>query len=239
MGNVVYVVDSGRGRTAALALGQGLVDERPRLEDGVRPGRPDEGDSLSIVVEGDDNPVKTLDRGAPAGQHRDDPDRAPPDGGSRVEPAIHPARSSAPERDHGAAVVRPVLGILPRSSRRSTSRATDDVDYDVDGRPDGNWGAWETTRHRRRLRGVRPRRVPDQRPGPHALGGEGTGYGQLPARWTRLHVQARRRTAAADPHPRDLAAANERRGAPFGAPLIPFEIAQPATKNGSCHAHGA
>ena len=45
MENVVYIVDSGRGRTAAQSLDTPLqVHQRPRLEDGARPGRPDEGD---------------------------------------------------------------------------------------------------------------------------------------------------------------------------------------------------
>ena len=45
MGNVVYVVDSGRATARAGAvLRTGSVDERPRLEDGVRPERPHEGD---------------------------------------------------------------------------------------------------------------------------------------------------------------------------------------------------
>ena len=44
MGNVVYIADSGRGRTDAQSLDTELpVDERPGLEDGARPGRPDAG----------------------------------------------------------------------------------------------------------------------------------------------------------------------------------------------------
>ncbi len=62
MENVVYIVDSGRGRTASQPL-----DTPPfRSTNGriwkmvLDPDDPTEVDSLSILVEGDNNPVKTL-----------------------------------------------------------------------------------------------------------------------------------------------------------------------------------
>ena len=45
--------------------------------------------TLSVLIQGDDNPVKTLDRDPPAGQRRDDGPRQPPHpGGPGLEPAV-------------------------------------------------------------------------------------------------------------------------------------------------------
>ena len=71
--------------------------------------------SLTVLVEGDDNPVKTLDRDPPAGQPRVDAERDPRHRGSRLEPAV-PSRLTAAERDDGTALVGPVLGDDRRSS---------------------------------------------------------------------------------------------------------------------------
>ena len=102
MGNVVYVVDSGRGRTAA----QSLDTPNFRSTNGrvwkmvLDPSDPTKVTSLTVFVEGDDNPVKTLDRGPPAGQHRDDRERPPADRGSRDRassspPGSHPIPANA------------------------------------------------------------------------------------------------------------------------------------------------
>ena len=62
MGNVVYIVDSGRGRTAA----QSLDTPNFRSTNGrvwkmvLDPNDPTKVTSLTVFVEGDDNPVKTL-----------------------------------------------------------------------------------------------------------------------------------------------------------------------------------
>ena len=51
--NVVYIVDSGRGRTDAQSLDTQLpVDERPRVEDGARPQEPEEGEVADGVRRG-------------------------------------------------------------------------------------------------------------------------------------------------------------------------------------------
>ena len=82
MGNVVYVVDSGRGTAPCSATRRPGRSTNGRVWKMVLdPDDPKKVDSFSILVEGDDNPVKTLERGPPAGQHRDDPDRAPADRG--------------------------------------------------------------------------------------------------------------------------------------------------------------
>ena len=65
MGNVVYLVDSGRGTGSAtppLPTGQRDLHQWPRLEDGPRSGGSDHRHSLSILIEGDDRPARDPDR---------------------------------------------------------------------------------------------------------------------------------------------------------------------------------
>ena len=109
------------------------------------PDNPTKVTSLSIAVEGDDNPVKTLDE-----VHQPDNIETTQTGllltedpGSSQQFAND--QSGPPERDHGAAVVRPVLGIAPQVVVKIDQSSDGDVGYDVDGRTDGAWGAWETT----------------------------------------------------------------------------------------------
>ena len=224
MGNVVYIVDSGRGRTAAQSLDTPLpVHERPRVEDGARSGRSNVVTSLTVFVEGDDNPVKTLGEVHQPDNIETTQTGLLADRGSRIKPTV-PRRLRRPQRDDRAPVVRPVLGNPGRWWRRSINRPTRDPPMSIppmsrhsclrpsrSAREPGRLG---DDRHRRCLGGVRLRRVPDQHPGAHAVGGEGGGSGHLPRfrQPSRLHLQARRRTAAPDPDPRDLAAPNERRG---------------------------
>jgi hypothetical protein len=58
MGNVVYVVDSGRGTPGESLAGRSTNGRVWKMV--LDPGDPTQVDSLSIQVEGDDNPVKTL-----------------------------------------------------------------------------------------------------------------------------------------------------------------------------------
>ena len=62
MGNVVYVVDSGRGTAPAAApfFGPGLSTNGRVWKMVFDPNDPTKVTSLSIAVGGDDNPVKTL-----------------------------------------------------------------------------------------------------------------------------------------------------------------------------------
>jgi hypothetical protein len=61
MGNVVYIVDSGRGRTAAQSLDTNFRSTNGRVWKMVLdPDDPTVVTSLTVFVEGDDNPVKTL-----------------------------------------------------------------------------------------------------------------------------------------------------------------------------------
>ena len=62
MGNVVYVVDSGRGTAPAVApfSGPGLSTNGRVWKMVLSPDNPKKVTSLSVFVEGDDNPVKTF-----------------------------------------------------------------------------------------------------------------------------------------------------------------------------------
>jgi hypothetical protein len=60
MGNVVYVVDSGRGTSGAAPLPPRTSTNGRVWRMVLDPDDPTKVDSLSIMVEGDDNPVKTL-----------------------------------------------------------------------------------------------------------------------------------------------------------------------------------
>jgi hypothetical protein len=61
MGNVVYIVDSGRGRTAAQSLDTNFRSTNGRVWKMVLDRNdPKQVKSLTVFVEGDDNPVKTL-----------------------------------------------------------------------------------------------------------------------------------------------------------------------------------
>ena len=140
------------------------------------PDHPKQVTSLTVFVEGDDNPVKTPERDPPAGQPRVDAERPAGDGGPGIEPAVPGAGPGATRRDHRAALVRAAResGGPLTSWRGSTSPPTEGP-TDVDGRPTRQPGRMGVDRHRRRLEGVRPRHVPDQRPGAHALGRQGAG----------------------------------------------------------------
>ena len=105
--------------------------------------------SLSIAVEGDDNPVKTLGE-----IHQPDNIETTQTGflvtedpGSSQQ--FVPADPGPSERDHGAAVVRPVLRFPPgrREDRPVGGRRSDRCRPAPTGRhlSIGNWGAWETT----------------------------------------------------------------------------------------------
>ena len=62
MGNVVYVVDSGRGTAPARPILGARASTNGRVWKMVLdPDDPTKVTSLDRVVEGDDNPVKTLD----------------------------------------------------------------------------------------------------------------------------------------------------------------------------------
>ena len=173
--NVVYIVDSGRGRTAAQLLDTpNFRSTNGRVWKMVLDKKdPTVVTSLTVFVEGDDNPVKTLNE-----VHQPDNIETTANGllltedpgSSQQFPS--PSRSRIPRMQRRAALVRPVLGHTRGRRSRSTSRPTAARPMS-DGRSLPATGAHGRRRHRRCLQGVRQGHVPDHRPGAHALGGQG------------------------------------------------------------------
>jgi hypothetical protein len=144
MGNVVYIVDSGRGRTAA----QSLDTPNFRSTNGrvwkmvLDKEDPTKVNSLTVFVEGDDNPVKT-----PGEIHQPDNVESTRNGilvtedpGSSQQ--FTPGDSSGTTaRLMYASFANPnVPAVAARVNQTADGGPTD-----VDGRAPGNWGAWEST----------------------------------------------------------------------------------------------
>jgi hypothetical protein len=145
MGNVVYIVDSGRGRTAAQSLDTPFRSTNGRIWKMVLdPNDPKIVTSLTVLVEGDDNPVQTLNE-----IHQPDNLESTPNGIIVTE-------------DPGSSQQFPVNSPLPNATTArlwwvpfsGTPQVVVKVDQsadgpagptDVDGRAPGNWGAWETS----------------------------------------------------------------------------------------------
>ena len=133
--------------------------------------------SLTVLVEGDDNPVKTLDE-----IHQPDNLETMATGLLVTE---DPGSASSslprgvdPQRDDGAALVRPVR--RHAAGRREGGpvgrRRPDRCRAGTHDQPlHRELGRMGDDRDRGRLCGLRSRRVLDQRPGAHAVGGEGAG----------------------------------------------------------------
>jgi hypothetical protein len=154
MGNVVYIVDSGRGRTAAQSL-----DTPPfRSTNGrvwkmvLDPNDPTKVTSLTVFVEGDDNPVKT-----PNEIHQPDNLESTPNGiivtedpGSSQQYMFGPNGEPPSTLDANATTARlwhvPLAGEAGKQIVARVDQSQDGpAGGDVDGRPPGNWGAWESS----------------------------------------------------------------------------------------------
>ncbi len=144
MGNVVYIADSGRGRTAAQSQDTpNFKSTNGRIWKMVLdPSDPTLVTSLTVLVEGDDNPVKTLGE-----IHQPDNVESTPTGllvtedpGSSQQ---FPVGSTDPNATTGRLWYAPFSG-LPQVVA-SVDQSADGGPTDVDGRPAGNWGAWEST----------------------------------------------------------------------------------------------
>ena len=157
--NVVYIADSGRGRTDGPEPGHAELQvlERARLEDGARPERPEEGARRSPCSSRATTP----------------PSRRPPRSTSRTTSSRRrngilvtedpgssqqfPRRLGDPNATHGEA-----LAGACRESGRCPGRGQGGPvrrrvpGRDVDGRPTRQLGRLGVDRHRRRLEGVRP-----------------------------------------------------------------------------------
>lgn len=141
MGNVVYVVDSGRGRTEAQSLDTPFRSTNGRVWKMVFDRKdPRKVTSLTVLVEGDDNPVKT-----PTEIHQPDNIESTRSGllitedpGSSQQYAVgDPAGTTAR------------LWYVPFSGTPQVvarvDQSADGGPTDVDGRAPGNWGAWESS----------------------------------------------------------------------------------------------
>ena len=140
----VYVADSGRG-TAGATRRRGRSTNGRIWKLVLDPDDPTEVTSLSIFVEGDDMPVKTLARSTSPTTSRRPPNSLfiTEDPGSSQQFTV--GRRELGQRDDGASLAsttsRPGRR---RSSRRSTSRPTRGP-TDVDAAAKGNLGAWESS----------------------------------------------------------------------------------------------
>ena len=169
MQNVVYVVDSGRGATSAG--GNAFTSSNGRVWKLVLDkSDPTKVTSFSILIEGDDAPVKAVDEIHQPDNIESTGEQPADPGGPGLEPAVPAARTSRlaelrPGGDDGADLaVRPRDRARSASSRRSTSRPTKGP-TDVDAAPTRQPRRLGVERHRRRVQRLRARRVPRGRPG--------------------------------------------------------------------------
>ncbi len=144
MDNVVYIVDSGRGRTAA----QSLDTPNFRSTNGrvwkmvLDPKDPTVVTSLTVFVEGDDNPVKTVEE-----VHQPDNIETTSRGMLLTEDPGSSQQFAITDTSPSATTAR--LWYVPFSGTPQVvarvNQSADGGPTDVDGRPAGNQGAWEST----------------------------------------------------------------------------------------------
>jgi hypothetical protein len=139
MENVVYVVDSGRGTAGASQAGRSTNGRVWKIE--LDPTDPTEVTSLSVFVEGDDNPVKTLT------------EVRQPDNLETTQNGLLITEDPGSTQQYAAndpAGMTARLWYVPFSGTpqpvvKVNQGLDGDSGVDVDGRPDGNLGAWETS----------------------------------------------------------------------------------------------
>lgn len=144
MGNVVYIVDSGRGRTAS----QSLDTPNFRSTNGrvwkmvLDPTNPTVVTSLTVFVEGDDNPVKTYDE-----VHQPDNIESVSTGVLLTEDPGSSQQFAITDTSPAATTAR--LWYVPFSGAPQVvarvDQSADGGPTDVDGRPNANLGAWESS----------------------------------------------------------------------------------------------
>ena len=143
MSNVVYVVDSGRGTAGVSQPGRSTNGRVWKMV--LDPTDPKKVTSLSILIEGDDMPVKTVTE-----IHQPDNIESTTnslfiteDPGSSQQ---FPDRLDRSRRDDGAPVaVQPRRPASRRSRSRSTSRPTRARPTSTPPTAPGNLGAWESS----------------------------------------------------------------------------------------------
>ena len=148
MDNVVYIVDSGRGRRASDIP---MNDTPFRSTNGrvwkmvLDPNDPTKVTSFSLFVEGDDSELKTFNE-----VHQPDNIETTQTGVLLTEdPGSSQQFVAADQGLDNATTARlwyvPFSGAPPQIVVKIDQSSDGDVGYDVDGRTDGAWGAWETT----------------------------------------------------------------------------------------------
>jgi hypothetical protein len=146
MGNVVYVVDSGRGRTAAQSLDTpNFKSTNGRVWKMVLDRKdPTKVTSLTVLVEGDDNPVKTVNE-----VHQPDNVETTPNGLLLAEDPGSSQQFPAGSPDPSATTARlwhvPFANPAGAEVVAKVNQSADGQGTDVDGRAPGNQGAWEST----------------------------------------------------------------------------------------------
>ena len=146
MENVVYIVDSGRGRTAAQSLDTNFRSTNGRVWKMVLDKNdPTKVTSLTVFVEGDDNPVKTLGE-----VHQPDNIETTQTGllltedpGSSQQ--FTPAQIAADPANATTARLWYVPFTGAPEVVLKVDQSADGGPTDVDGRAPGNWGAWESS----------------------------------------------------------------------------------------------
>jgi hypothetical protein len=140
MGNVMYIVDSGRG--TAGTPGPGVSTNGRVWKMVLDPNDPTQVTSLSIIVEGDDSPVKT-----PTEVHQPDNIESTPSGLLLTEDPGSSQQFPVGSTDPNATTARlwyvPFLGTPAIVAK--VDQSADGGPTDVDGRPAGNQGAWESS----------------------------------------------------------------------------------------------
>ena len=140
MQNTVYVVDSGRGTAGVSQAGRSTNGRVWKIV--LDPNDPTVVSSLSILVEGDDNPVQTLGE-----VHQPDNIESTPSGILLTEDPGSSQQFPAGSPLPNATTAR--LWYVPFSGSPQVvvkvDQSADGGSTDVDGRPAGNWGAWETS----------------------------------------------------------------------------------------------
>jgi len=140
MANIVYVVDSGRG--TAGTPGPGVSTNGRVWKMVFDPEDPAVVTSLSVFVEGDDNPVKTLNE-----IHQPDNIESTAGGILVTEDPGSSQQFPVGSTDPAATTAR--LWLVPFAGSPQVvvkvDQSADGGPTDVDGRPAGNWGAWESS----------------------------------------------------------------------------------------------
>jgi hypothetical protein len=145
MGNVVYIVDSGRGRRVDQTLDTNFRSTNGRVwKMELDKNDPTKVTSLTVFVEGDDNPVQTLTE-----IHQPDNIETTPSGLLLTEDPGSSQQFPVGSVDPNATTARlwyvPIVDPAAAQVVAKVDQSADGLGTDVDGRLPGNWGAWEST----------------------------------------------------------------------------------------------